>query len=75
MSLPATSLGDWFNVNQSLSRKGGTGEGDIQRVKTAWLCGDLAVKFLSRVIAQMVLENSYLTSQRLHAVFRYDLLA
>ena len=36
-----------------------------QKVKTAWLCVGLAVKFLSRVIAQMVLEDSHLTSQGL----------
>jgi len=46
-----------------------------QRVKTAWLCVGLAVKSLSRVVAQMVLENSHLTSQGLHAVFKCDLLA
>ena len=46
-----------------------------QRVKTAWLCVDLVVKSLSRVITQMVLENSDLTSQGLHAVFKCDLLA
>ena len=33
---------------------------DTQR---AWLCVGLAVKSLSRVIAQMVLENSHLISQ------------
>ena len=43
-----------------------------QRVKSAWLCVGLAEKSLSRVIAQMVLENSHLTSQGLHAVFKYD---
>jgi len=36
-----------------------------QKVKTAWMCVGLAVKSLSRVIAQMVLEDSYLTSQAL----------
>ena len=75
MSLPALSLGDWFNV----SRKGGTGIGGLvytlKRVKTAGLCVGLAVKLLSRVIVQMVLENSHPTSQGLHAVFKYDLLA
>jgi len=30
---------------------------------------------LIRIIAQMVLENSHLTSQGLHAVFKCDLLA
>ena len=39
-----------------------------QRVKTAGLCVGWAVKLLSRVIAQMV------TSQGLHAVFKYYLL-
>ena len=34
-----------------------------QRVKTVWLCVGLAVKSPSRVIAQMVLESSHLTSQ------------
>ena len=75
MSLPALSLGDWF----SMSRKGRTGGGGLvyiymytQRVKTAWLCVGLAVKSFSRVIAQMVLENSHLTSQGLHAVLKYD---
>ena len=38
------------------------------KVKTAWLCVGLTVKSLSRVIAQMVLENSHLTSQGLHEV-------
>jgi len=46
-----------------------------ERVKTAWLCVGLAVKSLSRVIAQMVMENSHLTSQGLHAVLKCDLLA
>jgi len=46
-----------------------------QKVKTAGLCVGLAIKLLSRVIAQIVLENSHLTSQGLHAVFKYDLLA
>ena len=69
------SLGDWFNV----SRKGGTGIGGLvytlKRVKTAGLCVGLAVKLLSRVIVQMVLENSHLTSQGLYAMFKCDLLA
>jgi len=43
-----------------------------QRLETAGLCKSLAVKSLCRVIAQMVLD---LTSQGLHAVFKYDLLA
>jgi len=30
-----------------------------QRVKTAWLCVGLAGKSLSRVIAQVLLENSH----------------
>ena len=56
-----------------MSRKGRWVGIHTQRVKTAGLCVGLAVKFLSRVIVQMVLENSHLTSQRLHAVFKYDL--
>jgi len=47
-----------------------------QRVETAWLCGfGCKNPALSRVIAEMVLENSHLTSQGLHAVFKCDLLA
>ena len=46
-----------------------------QRMKTAGLCVGLAVNLLSRVIAQMVLENSHLTSQGLYAMFKCDLLA
>jgi len=72
MSLPAISLGDCFSV----SRKGSTGGGGlvyIPKSETAWLCVGLAVKSLSRVIAQIVLENSHLTSQGLHAVFKCDL--
>ena len=46
-----------------------------QRVKKAGLCVVLAVKSLGRVIAQMVLKISHITSQGLHAVFKYDLLA
>ena len=34
-----------------------------QRVETAGLCVGLPIKLLSSVIAQMVLENSHLTSQ------------
>jgi len=67
MSLPAISLGDWFCV----SRKGGTGE-------VGWyihpkgennmaVCGFGWKKSLSRVIVQMVLENSHFISQGLHA--------
>ena len=44
------------------------------KVKTAGLCVGLAVKALSPHCAN-VLENSYLTSRGLHAVFKYDLLA
>jgi len=57
-----------------MSRKGRWVGIYTQMVKTAGLCVGLAVKSLSRVIAQMVLENSHLTSQRLHAVFKYDLV-
>ena len=68
MSLPALSLGDWFSV----SRKVGQGEVGWYihpKSETAGLCvGGLVVKSLSRVIVQMVLENSHLTSQGLHVV-------
>jgi len=43
-----------------------------QKVKTTRLCVSLAVKILSRVITQMALDNSHLTSQDLHAVFKCD---
>ena len=46
-----------------------------QRVKRHGCVWVWLKKFLSRVIAQKVLENSHLTSQGLHAVFKCDLLA
>ena len=62
------SLRGWFSV----SRKGGTGGDGLVYAPKGWkqqgLCVGLAIESLSRVIVQMVLQNSLLTSQGLHAV-------
>ena len=59
MSLPAISLGYWF----SGSRKGETGEVGwyihLKGENRTALCGFGCKKSLSRVITQMVLENSH----------------
>jgi len=65
MSLSAISLGECEQKGWDRGRWVGI---YTQRVKTTWLCVGLAEnKSLSRVIVQMVLENSHFTSQGLHA--------
>jgi len=71
VSLPAISLGDWFSV---------VGKGEVgwyihpKGENSMAVCG-FGLKSVTRVIAQMVVENGHLASLGLHAVFKCDLLA